>query len=444
MGSDQGWFESDEAYRERISEEADERTIENLTGEAPSKGFFETDEGYRERVAEEANEARVESSTGEAPSQSWFETTEDYHDRIAQEANERTVADLSGSEPSQRWHESDADYDTRIRREANELLVERRTESAPKQPWFEGDHEYRSRIAHEAREVRAREQTSGASDSETSGASASSSYISGDSSYGSFVPSVPLPHSPEIIAARAFAAASGPAEVRALKSQFAGKVSEDTLEALYRPHIERLETAVIEARLRRISGRTEAQLDAENWDEFRRLTAEGKSVAITDLETFKLLQLARIVRQMEEKPNWDVEMLAGVWIDSLPEQTIIAKRRLAAIREEAAAQALQAIEPIESATFQPLSGYFLRHQLTDCAAGAMRRVTDKHYLAWFCHESLNQLLVAVAKETYFRILDREHATRSFWEKIWYDLYFRDRERKFLLVVKKIGNRWCCV
>ena len=154
MGSDQGWFESDEDYARRVAEEADERTIENASGDAPSQGWFESDERYRERIATEANGLRIEASSGEAPSQGWFESDDAYRERIEKEANERTIEAASGDSPSQGWFESDDDYRVRVRREANESLIEGGQGAAARQGWFEGDHEYRRRIALEAREVR--------------------------------------------------------------------------------------------------------------------------------------------------------------------------------------------------------------------------------------------------------------------------------------------------
>jgi hypothetical protein len=151
----QGWFESDEDYRARMAEEANERIIEDSKGEAPSQGWFESNESYRARIAEEAAESIIEDSTGSPPSQGWFESTEDYRARVAQEASERIVEDSTGSAPSQGWFESADDYDVRVRREANEQLIESLTGTAPSQGWFEGEHDYRSRIAHEARETKA-------------------------------------------------------------------------------------------------------------------------------------------------------------------------------------------------------------------------------------------------------------------------------------------------
>ena len=164
MSSDQGWFESDEAYQRRLADEADERTIENASGSAPSQGWFESDDSYRDRVSREANEYRIEEATGDAPSQGWFESDNDYRDRIEQEANERTVEDLNGSAPSKGWFESDDDYRVRVRREANESIIENGEGESPRQGWFEGDHAYRSRVAHEARRVRARPTTDNALD----------------------------------------------------------------------------------------------------------------------------------------------------------------------------------------------------------------------------------------------------------------------------------------
>lgn len=161
MSPSQGWFESDDDYRNRVSKEADERTIKESTGSEPSQGWFESDENYRDRISREANEHIIEDSGGSRPSQGWFESDEAYSERISREANERVIEDSTGASPSQGWLESNNDYETRIRKEANEQTIARGSSSKPNQGWLEGDHAYRSRIAHEARETRA----SGRSDS---------------------------------------------------------------------------------------------------------------------------------------------------------------------------------------------------------------------------------------------------------------------------------------
>lgn len=155
MTSNQGWFESDEDYRNRVAKEADEHTIEQSSGAAASQGWFESDDSYRERIANEANELRIENSTGSKPSQGWFESDDSYSDRISREANERAIESATGSAPSQGWFESDENYDIRVRKEANEQIIKNGTGSSSKQGWFEGDHNYRSRVAHEARLLRA-------------------------------------------------------------------------------------------------------------------------------------------------------------------------------------------------------------------------------------------------------------------------------------------------
>jgi hypothetical protein len=181
----QGFFESDDDYRDRIAREADERTVENSTGSAPSQGWLESDDDYRERISIEANERRIEDSSGEAPSQGWLESDDDYRDRISQEANERTIEDATSSAPSQGWLEGDEHYDTRVREEANEHIVESETGSTPKQGWLEGDHEYRSRIAHEAREHRASERShNAAADSSSESSPGYGSGSSGESNGG--------------------------------------------------------------------------------------------------------------------------------------------------------------------------------------------------------------------------------------------------------------------
>jgi hypothetical protein len=91
-----GFFESDENYQARVSQEATELAIEDFTGSSPSKGWFESNEQYRSRISEEANERAIEDSTGAAPSKGWFESDERYHSRISQEA---TYGERSGLHP---------------------------------------------------------------------------------------------------------------------------------------------------------------------------------------------------------------------------------------------------------------------------------------------------------------------------------------------------------
>jgi len=162
------FFESDEAYQERIAREANESVIEESTGRAPSRGFFESEDHYADRISREASEQIVEDSTGRAPSQGWFESDEVYHDRIAREAHERIIADSTGHEPSQGWFESDQAYETRARKEANEHVIEILSGTTAKQRFLESEHDYRSRISLQARELRANAGTQDKSSSSSS------------------------------------------------------------------------------------------------------------------------------------------------------------------------------------------------------------------------------------------------------------------------------------
>lgn len=150
----QGFFESDENYHARVTREADEQTIKEVSGSAPSQGFFEPDTAYKDRISTEANERRVEASSGSPPSQGFFESDTTYRSRVAKEANEHEIERATGSSPSQGWFETEKSYETRVRKEANEQTIARTTGQPARQGWFEGDHAYRSRIATEARELR--------------------------------------------------------------------------------------------------------------------------------------------------------------------------------------------------------------------------------------------------------------------------------------------------
>jgi hypothetical protein len=154
-----GIFESDEDYRSRISQEANERIVEESTGSTPSKGIFESDEDYRSRINEEACERIIEDSTGSTPSKGIFESDEDYHSRVSEEAHERIIEDSTGSTPSKGIFESDEDYHSRVSEEANERIIEDFTGSTPSKGVFEADGDYRRRIGLEAREQRAKGRT---------------------------------------------------------------------------------------------------------------------------------------------------------------------------------------------------------------------------------------------------------------------------------------------
>lgn len=151
----QGFFESDEAYAERVAREADERSVELATGEKPSQGFFESDESYAARLRHEAKGAEIQLAGGERPSQGFFESDEAYDRRLTLESRRSVVGDRDKSKASQGWFEDDGDYNRRMSREADEAAIERETGSRPSQGWFESDGDYRTRIWREAREVRA-------------------------------------------------------------------------------------------------------------------------------------------------------------------------------------------------------------------------------------------------------------------------------------------------
>lgn len=162
------FFESDEDYHNRISQESDERTIAESAGSAPSQGFFESDQDYRNRISQEANECIIETSAGSAPAQGFFENDQDYRNRTSQEANERTIEKSSGSTPSQGFFESDQDYRSRINQEANEGTIQQFGGSAPSKRLFESRRDYRKRIHVEAREHKATTRTTSEKDHKSS------------------------------------------------------------------------------------------------------------------------------------------------------------------------------------------------------------------------------------------------------------------------------------
>jgi hypothetical protein len=175
MGPKQGFFESDDDYRDRMEREANEETISRLTGSEPSQGFFESDADYADRVSKEANEHTIQENTGSSPRQSFFESDDAYVDRIEKEANESTVGRSTGGTSRQGIFESDSDYTTRVRKEANENSLTDQSGERPKQGFFEGDYEYRKRINHEANVSRASRKTRNKTNT---GRSASYSYSS--------------------------------------------------------------------------------------------------------------------------------------------------------------------------------------------------------------------------------------------------------------------------
>jgi hypothetical protein len=156
MSSGKGWFESDEAYRHRMEQEANEAIVQKSTGSEPSKGWFESDQAYSARIAKEAQEHTIKESSGSTPSKSWLESDEAYARRIEQEANESVVRESTGKKPSKRLFESEENYNTRIRKEANEHFIADHEPTAPRKGLFETDFQFRSRINQEANESRVR------------------------------------------------------------------------------------------------------------------------------------------------------------------------------------------------------------------------------------------------------------------------------------------------
>jgi hypothetical protein len=150
MSSEQGFFESDDDFRERLERESNEKIIENSTGFSPSQSMFESDEAYSDRISSESNEAIIMSNVGNAPSQRMFESDGEYHARIEQEANESIIESATGNSPSQSMFESDENYNTRVRKEANEHYISESAGDLPQKGLFEGDYEFRQRINHEA------------------------------------------------------------------------------------------------------------------------------------------------------------------------------------------------------------------------------------------------------------------------------------------------------
>ena len=160
----QGLFESDDAYQQRMSKEANERTIEEASGEKPSQGWFESDDAYRSRITDEAHKSTIENLTGEQSSQGWFEGDTSYRDRIAQEAHKAILTDARDEKPRQGWFEGDDEFRHRLRHEANEAKVGSATGEAPKQGLFESDKDYRARVSLESREQAANGRKSTSSD----------------------------------------------------------------------------------------------------------------------------------------------------------------------------------------------------------------------------------------------------------------------------------------
>jgi hypothetical protein len=153
MSKKQYFFESDEAYRERISKEANESIVEKATGSVPRQGFFEGNEAYRNRISQEANEQTIAKHTGSAPTQCLTESDDDYRHRSEIEANEHVIENSTGSAPSQHLCESDQSYADRVSIESNERTIEDSTGKAPTQSWFESNDDYRDRLKEKADEI---------------------------------------------------------------------------------------------------------------------------------------------------------------------------------------------------------------------------------------------------------------------------------------------------
>ncbi len=160
----QGFFENESDYEDRVRVEGSERVVEDATGSKPSQGIFESEADYRQRVSREADEKIVEKTSGNAPGQGLFENEQDYRDRVRREAREHTIEGAAGSRPSQGMFENEQDYLRRIEQEANEGIIEAAEGSKPSQGFFENERDYRARIRREANEARASRSYSSSSD----------------------------------------------------------------------------------------------------------------------------------------------------------------------------------------------------------------------------------------------------------------------------------------
>ncbi|MEL7361995.1 MAG: hypothetical protein AAFN13_07975, partial [Bacteroidota bacterium] len=159
---DQGWFESNESYRRRKNEEADEATIERTSGTSPSRRWFESDDAYSARIRLEADERLIEDATGSRLGKSLFESNEDYDKRASRTAGEQTIEDLTGRRPSRDLFEGEDTYRERVAREADEAVVTAATGSEPSRGLFESEEDYRKRLALEAAEHKAQDRQAGA------------------------------------------------------------------------------------------------------------------------------------------------------------------------------------------------------------------------------------------------------------------------------------------
>lgn len=270
-------------------------------------------------------------------------------------------------------------------------------------------------------------------DDEPSESDEDDSYADDDDSdsydYSSDDDYVPPPEPPEEIAERSLAAATTIARVLALKAQYSQTIPAKTLDKLVEPHLKRAAAAQLDAMLPELEGRSAAQLESVFDEELRRRAGTRSANEFTDWDSYKRYTLAVDIERMEKESFGQVELLARMFLVEHPHLYVLANRRLVRMREEKAAEDLRQIEPLEKASNRQIQAFFLEHKFTNVAEAAIARVCDKYYLLWLCQQGTSNLVPA-AQKRYLEILDAEHEKRSWLDKIHYNLFFRDRERKF--------------
>jgi len=140
-----------------------------------------------------------------------------------------------------------------------------------------------------------------------------------------------------------------------------------------------------------------------------------------ELESYKLYEVAALIDRVWNQWDKGDLWLFQRWSYDLPWFTLLARRRLAEVKEDSSRAALAKIEPIESASSDQLSIFFAEHYLTSVAIEVVPRLMDR-LSVYLAYRNYRRAPIGEAlKRRYYQLLDAEHAKRTIWEKFLYRL-----------------------
>lgn len=229
------------------------------------------------------------------------------------------------------------------------------------------------------------------------------------------------PEPPAIVVARQLAAATTRGELAAIRQAFGDAMPAEEFAELYIPRAEAIETDALDALIRRIHGRSAEELKREFEQDRNRRIRDGMRDGWLELESYKLYEVAALIDRVWNQWDKGDLWLFQRWSYDLPWFTLLARRRLAEVKEDSSRAALAKIEPIESASSDQLSIFFAEHYLTSVAIEVVPRLMDR-LSVYLAYRNYRRAPIGEAlKRRYYQLLDAEHAKRTIWEKFLYRL-----------------------